>query len=194
MQPETATQQSVFNKSSEDKFLIVLTLPPIMKSIDTPKRNGVSVDLDTLQFSVEGSIIPTSTISNVTIPFAGQNLEVTSYARSPWQKNRVRFTVDNRFNNYWILWKWLNILNDSKLSLYNVDNTPDEEKSVAEWVNYIEYHLTKAKDKVYHLRTDDALAELRKAGAHLGLRGLPDGEDITIAEWLLAATHAWDSE
>ena len=39
-----------------------------------------------------------------------------------------------------------------------------------------------------------ALAELRKAGAHLGLRGLPDGEDITIAEWLLAATHAWDSE
>ena len=125
MQPETATQQSVFNKSSEDKFLIVLTLPPIMKSIDTPKRNGVSVDLDTLQFSVEGSIIPTSTISNVTIPFAGQNLEVTSYARSPWQKNRVRFTVDNRFNNYWILWKWLNILNDSKLSLYNVDKLPD---------------------------------------------------------------------
>jgi glutamyl-Q tRNA(Asp) synthetase len=39
-----------------------------------------------------------------------------------------------------------------------------------------------------------ALAELRKAATHLGLRGLPDGEDITIAEWLLAATHAWDSE
>ena len=39
-----------------------------------------------------------------------------------------------------------------------------------------------------------ALAELRKAATHLGLRGLPDGEDITIAEWLLAATHAWDSK
>ena len=39
-----------------------------------------------------------------------------------------------------------------------------------------------------------ALAELRKAATHLGLRGLPDGEHITIAEWLLAATHAWDSE
>jgi glutamyl-Q tRNA(Asp) synthetase len=35
-----------------------------------------------------------------------------------------------------------------------------------------------------------ALAELRKAAEHLGLHGLPDG-DITIAEWLLAATHAW---
>jgi len=39
-----------------------------------------------------------------------------------------------------------------------------------------------------------ALTELRKAATHLGLRGLPDGEDITIAEWLLAATHAWDSK
>jgi glutamyl-Q tRNA(Asp) synthetase len=35
-----------------------------------------------------------------------------------------------------------------------------------------------------------ALTELRKAAKHLGLHGLPD-RDTTIAEWLLAATHAW---
>ena len=43
------------------------------------------------------------------------------------------------------------------------------------------------------INTEDkksALAELRKAAEHLGLHGLPDG-DITIAEWLLSATHAW---
>ena len=38
-----------------------------------------------------------------------------------------------------------------------------------------------------------ALIELRKAAIHLGLRNLPDGENVTIAEWLLAATHAWRS-
>jgi glutamyl-Q tRNA(Asp) synthetase len=38
-----------------------------------------------------------------------------------------------------------------------------------------------------------ALIELRKAGNHLGLRNLPDGENVTIAEWLLAATRAWKS-
>ena len=38
-----------------------------------------------------------------------------------------------------------------------------------------------------------ALLELRKAAIHLGLTDLPDGERITIAEWLLAATHAWRS-
>lgn len=44
-------------------------------------------------------------------------------------------------------------------------DTPDEEKPVSEWVNYIEYHLSKAKDKVYHLRKEDALEELRKVAA-----------------------------
>ncbi len=37
-----------------------------------------------------------------------------------------------------------------------------------------------------------ALEELRKAARHLGLRDLPDGKEISIAEWLLAATQAWD--
>ena len=38
-----------------------------------------------------------------------------------------------------------------------------------------------------------SLRELRKAAIHLGLQNLPDGENVTIAEWLLAATHAWRS-
>lgn len=37
-----------------------------------------------------------------------------------------------------------------------------------------------------------ALQELRKAAEHLGLRDLPDGKDTSLAEWLLAATQAWD--
>lgn len=49
------------------------------------------------------------------------------------------------------------------------DGTPDEEKPVAEWINYIEYHLSKAKERVYHLDTPGALAEIRKVTA-LGVR------------------------
>jgi glutamyl-Q tRNA(Asp) synthetase len=37
-----------------------------------------------------------------------------------------------------------------------------------------------------------ALDALRKAASHLGLRNLLDGKDTSIAEWLLAATQAWD--
>ena len=37
-----------------------------------------------------------------------------------------------------------------------------------------------------------ALNELRRAASYLGLRNLPDTKEISIAEWLLAATQAWD--
>jgi len=40
--------------------------------------------------------------------------------------------------------------------------------------------------------TQQALQELHKAAKHLGLRNLPDGKTTSIAEWLLAATQAWD--
>ena len=123
---ETSTPQSVLNKVSVDKFLLVLNLPPILKTIDNRStRDKNKVNLDSIQFSVEGSIVPEISIPNITIPFAGQNLEVTSYSRDAYQKNTVNFTIDNRFNNYWILWKWLNILNDSKISLFNQDDLPD---------------------------------------------------------------------
>lgn len=122
----TSSQQAILNKASEDKFLLVLNLPPILKSINTPKgRASNAINLDTLQFSVEGSIVPSIIVPDIDIPFAGQQAKVTSYSRESYPKNRIRFTVDNRFNNYWILWKWLDVLNDSKLSLYNQDNLPD---------------------------------------------------------------------
>jgi len=35
------------------------------------------------------------------------------------------------------------------------------------------------------------LHALQAAALHLGLRGLGDGQDQTIAEWLLRATQAW---
>lgn len=45
------------------------------------------------------------------------------------------------------------------------NDTPDESKPPAEWINYIEFHLNKAKEEVYYLRDDTALAEVRKVAA-----------------------------
>jgi glutamyl-Q tRNA(Asp) synthetase len=45
------------------------------------------------------------------------------------------------------------------------------------------------------IHTEDkqqALNALRKAAIHLGLKNLPDGKGVSVAEWLLAATQAWD--
>jgi hypothetical protein len=58
------------------------------------------------------------------------------------------------------------------------NGTPDEQKPPAEWLNYIEFHLSKAKENVYLLNDEDALAEVRKVAALavrcLEIHGCPD--------------------
>lgn len=51
------------------------------------------------------------------------------------------------------------------------DRVPDSEKPIAEWLNYIEFHLDKAKNQNYHLNKDGSLDELRKVAA-LAIRAL----------------------
>lgn len=61
---------------------------------------------------------------------------------------------------------------DNKWTNVNVESgIPDDEKSVAEWINYMEYHISRAKEAVYHLNTEAALAEMRKVIA-LGIRAM----------------------
>lgn len=67
-----------------------------------------------------------------------------------------------------------------------VNGIKDSEKPLSEWINYIEFHLSKAKEAVYYLKNEDAKAELRKVTAigvrALEIHGCPDRniiEDLT---------------
>lgn len=61
-------------------------------------------------------------------------------------------------------------------------DVPDEEKPVSEWINYIEFHLNKAKEANYHLDKESSLAELRKVAAlavrAMEIHGCPEREII----------------
>jgi hypothetical protein len=68
-------------------------------------------------------------------------------------------------------------------------DVPDEDKPVAEWLNYIEYHLSKAKEQNYLLNKNGSLDELRKVAAlavraleihGCPLRDLSKGNPITL--------------
>ena len=45
------------------------------------------------------------------------------------------------------------------------NETPDESKPPAEWINYIEFHIAKAKREIYLLNEEEALAHIRKVAA-----------------------------
>jgi len=118
-------QQAVLNKSRKDKFRLILSLPDALKSINQPTaeiRGDNNLSLDTLQYSVYGTVVPATTINAMNLPFAGQTLNLTSGSREKYQDITVNFTVDNGFNNWWVLWKWLDYINGSQNSLFDPNN------------------------------------------------------------------------
>lgn len=111
-----ATQQSVLNRSGKDRFLLVLNLPQILL------KQSVTDDLiniNPLQISIHGAVVPSIQVPSNEVRFGGQSYNISSYTRPNYPPLAVNFIVDNKFRNYWILWKWLTILNDPKTSLYS---------------------------------------------------------------------------
>jgi hypothetical protein len=117
------TIQAALNKSRKDKFQLILTLPNILKTINTKSaRETEFLNLDSLQFSVYGINIPTIQVPAVEMHYSGQNYNVSSFDRPPYEPITINFSVDNEFKNYWVIWKWLQLLNDPKESTYGAPN------------------------------------------------------------------------
>lgn len=119
--------QSPFNKQRKDKFICVLTIPNVLRDqVRDVQRRNTSVNFDTLQFSIFGAIAPPIEIPPVMVPYGGQTMKVTSYVRPSYPHLKIDFTVDNQFNNYWVIFKWLEIFNNI------TDSTFDPNKPVAD--------------------------------------------------------------
>lgn len=117
------TAQAILNKASTNKFRMVLNVPPILQNINTHNpsdRTGNTIDLNTLQFSVYGTVVPASYVPHEEVRFGGQTAKVTSYSRPSYPNININFVIDNKFKNYFVMWKWLQLLNDEKKSYYNV--------------------------------------------------------------------------
>jgi hypothetical protein len=110
-----ATQQSVLNRSGKDKFILILNLPQVLRKQSLANE---LIDIDPLQISIFGTVVPDIAVPANELRFAGQSYNVSSYTRPNYGPLTVNYVIDNKFRNYWLLWKWLSILNDPKESLY----------------------------------------------------------------------------
>lgn len=123
---ENNTFQSYLNKQRKDKFVMVFSLPEALKPLkDTIIRDNDKVLPDTVQFSIYGSVIPDISIPEIEIPYSGQVLKVSGMSRPSYPNNTVNFTIDNMFNNFWVLYKWLQLFNDERYSTSTGVNTID---------------------------------------------------------------------
>lgn len=108
-------QQSHLNKARTDKFTLVINIPDALKNINSKyTRNNKTIQLDSLQFSIFGTIVPDVQVPAIETKWAGSNIYISSHARPPYPPSTVNFTIDNQFNNYWIMYQWLNLMRDDK--------------------------------------------------------------------------------
>lgn len=114
--------QSILNKSRQDKFIMVLNLPNALLSRKAKERSNNKVDFDSLQFSIYGAPVPEIVIPALGQYYQGQELKISSHSRQAYENIFVDFNVDNLYRNWWVIYYWLNLLNDERLSYYDKNN------------------------------------------------------------------------
>ena len=115
--------QAPLNKNRQDKFILILNLPEGIKEItDNITRNTNRVMPNNLEISIAGTVTPNISIPEKTVPYGAQTVKVSSHARPSYDSLDINFKIDNEFNNYWAIYKWLDIINDVKTGAFNEDN------------------------------------------------------------------------
>jgi len=157
--PNIIIEQAVLNKSRRDKFIMIFNIPHVMKTIISKElRNDRFVNLDAVQFSLYDCPAPVIRSNAIEMPFKGQVYHTSSYSRPVYEPITINFTVDNQYNNYWLFWKWLSILNDPRYSLYagpKNTNLPDPKDKYdfttdLHVIGMDEYNNHKIKFNYYH--------------------------------------------
>ena len=111
-------KQSNLNKARLDKFILSFTVPKCLKSSTTREQRAthhkswMKVIPDDIQYSVYGVVAPEISVPSISLPQFGQHMKVSSHRRDEYPDISVDFNVDNEFNNYWYIYRWLDILND----------------------------------------------------------------------------------
>lgn len=107
--------QTPLNKSRSDKFILILDLPLALKNT----FNHVLEDnfkIEPLQLSIYGSPVPPINVPAIDVAYGGQVYKTSTFSRPAYEPLSVKFVIDNGYKNYWLLWNWLNLLNDYKKS------------------------------------------------------------------------------
>lgn len=127
--------QSPLNRSSKDKFIMVLELPYILR-----RRAALdpSINIEPLQISIYGAVVPDISVPEIDVRYAGQNLHLSTYARPNYPPLSINFIVDNDYKNYYLLWKWLDCMNMAIEDVYGGSSalSPDERTSIGDQFEY----------------------------------------------------------
>jgi hypothetical protein len=154
--------QSLLNKSRKDKFFLTIFLPEALRKLKSnDERSNEKVNLESLQMSIYGTIVPKNVIPQEEVRYAGSTVYVSSHNKPSYDPVSVNFTVDNEFKNYWVIHKWLDLLRNEKTGIFE---HPEMEKDKGLGQYSTDFIIT-AKDE-YH---NDVIQWVYKSAFPVGL-------------------------
>lgn len=109
------TSQSPLNTSSKDKFYLSMELPFILRKQSAIDPN---LNINPILMSIHGTVVPDISVPEVDMRFQGQNLHLSTYSRPTYPPITINYVIDNQYNNYYVFWKWLDIMNLSLKDYY----------------------------------------------------------------------------
>lgn len=145
--------QAPLNKSKDDKFILVLTLPEALKKINDSSNtttNPNKVNFSTLEMSVYGTVTPGFNVKSTTLKYGSQSIKVSSHVTDPFEDINLKFTIDNEFKNYWVIYKWIDFINDQVKGVFNGDkilNIPGNQYLNTYSVNFSIFGLDEYENK-----------------------------------------------
>lgn len=117
--------ESGLNRAYNDNFILVFDTPGILKNYETTagQRSCGLITPDKVQFNITAANIPTVEVPAKKLPYSGHTFKVSSHSKADFIPLKVDFFIDKKWDNYWLLWKWLNILSDEEHGFF--DQAPD---------------------------------------------------------------------
>jgi len=107
--------QSHTNIARKDKFRLVMNIPKALRPLlQKENRSCHGGNLDKLTINIWGNVLPEINVPKIDKPMGSQTLKFTSYSRASYPAILVNFTIDNKFDNYFILYKWLDYMSDEE--------------------------------------------------------------------------------
>lgn len=117
----STSEQSTLNVTRKDKFRLVMDVPDMLRPLleENLKSCNRGGNLDRLQLSIWGFVVPELQVNKIDVGYSGQVLKYSGISRPVLPPININFTIDNSFNNYYILYKWLDIQNDDENSQFD---------------------------------------------------------------------------
>jgi hypothetical protein len=142
-------RESDLNTARSNKFILVIDLPKCFRGLDGKPNVGSCTFFQTqkLLMNVYGKAIPEIEIPSNEIPGWGHVVKASSLSRKAYRPVNIKFVVDSKYENYFVIYKWLDIMNSVKYGGFDAANEIDRSGKLPDYTATFSLYLLNEYNK-----------------------------------------------